>query len=262
MKIALCMKGKFSSGSKYAQTENSEYSQIAYQFYKNNILDLNDVDVFVHSWDIEYKEEITNLYHPVDSTYDDNNTVITTSCGKRKLNDRSYSIVSNWYSIMKSVDLMRKHEQTNDMKYDLVVIGRFDVGILEPIDFLTKTLSLDDTLYHSGPDPIHGVHCKCRRCTPSDPNYEIPDLLFFSSSDNIYKFSRLYEECDVDDIIKADSNHKSGAGFVKKIGLKRDCITQTKTFNEWTNLHHSGNITIVRWMDICERDKLLEQINR
>ncbi len=55
MKIALCFSGQARSFEK------------GYEYYKRNLLDLYDVDVYIHTWNFQNKNELLKLYKPVAS---------------------------------------------------------------------------------------------------------------------------------------------------------------------------------------------------
>jgi len=56
VKIALCLHGYFSNaGGHKAGIEG-------YKYIRRKLLDKYDVDVFIHSWDLEYKDTILSLY--------------------------------------------------------------------------------------------------------------------------------------------------------------------------------------------------------
>lgn len=263
MKIAICFKGKFNSGSKEARIVNSNYSRLSHQIYKENLFKPNsksEIDVFVHCWDKEHKDEIDSLYAPKGSSYKGTEEV-QTKINNRPITNRIFTILSNWYSIMESVNQMREYEIKNNFRYDLVLIARFDVALLIPLDFSKYNLDLKNKLYHSGPDPIHGAGCKCVKCIPSSPKYEIPDLMFFSNSDNISAFSKVFQENDLNFFVNLNSNHFIGAIKVNQLNLQRDCLTKTTLFDKWIDLQKGGNITICRWMDgSAERNHIFKKI--
>ena len=58
MKIALCLHGYF------ANAEGYEESVEAHKYLKRKVLDGNDVDVFIHSWDLENEKKVLSLYNP------------------------------------------------------------------------------------------------------------------------------------------------------------------------------------------------------
>ena len=52
MKIALCFSGEARSFEK------------GYEYYKKNLLDHYNVDVFIHSWEFDRQRELVDLYKP------------------------------------------------------------------------------------------------------------------------------------------------------------------------------------------------------
>ena len=68
MKIAILMHGITGATDKFGTGTNVPV-HLSHEHFKKHILDANkehDVDVFVHSWSTEAKEELLELYNPVD----------------------------------------------------------------------------------------------------------------------------------------------------------------------------------------------------
>lgn len=274
MRIAICFKGMFDSGSKGGMTGHMyagspsidiDYSLIAHQFYKKNVLDKNlNIDIFCHNWGTEYTEHIKSLYNPIKILSENNSEVQELKDKKSgmRVNNRNHAIISNWYSIMKSVDLMREYEIEKSIKYDVVLIARYDVAILKPLIFSNKDYDFENIMYHSGPDPIHGEGCTCPNCNPKSASYEIPDLIFFSNSDNIYNFSRVFLKYNCKTFCGYGSNHIIGTKIVRALNLNRGCVTYTNTLKiqRWKSLEVGGNITIVRWMEKDARNKIINEM--
>ena len=85
--------------------------------------------------------------------------------------------------------------------------------------------------------------------------------MFFSNSDNILAFSKVFQEFDLNFFVNSNSNHVIGTIKVKHLNLKRDCLTSTTLFDNWKDLQNGGNITICRWMDgSAERNDILKKI--
>ena len=57
MKIALCLHGYFNSSR-----DLSSLGVDGYEHIKKHILDGNDVDIYIHSWDLSNQNTIENLY--------------------------------------------------------------------------------------------------------------------------------------------------------------------------------------------------------
>ena len=71
MKIALCLHGLVGSTNSlsYMRDESDTdgkkvCADLSFKDWKRCILDVNDVDVFFHTWDLELEEHLVNLYKP------------------------------------------------------------------------------------------------------------------------------------------------------------------------------------------------------
>ena len=68
MRIALCLSGivgKLYTNKGNYKWENDVDFRIGHYHYKKHIFDVNEnVDVFIHSWDTKYENEIVNTYNP------------------------------------------------------------------------------------------------------------------------------------------------------------------------------------------------------
>lgn len=142
MRIALCLYGLVGGlekwrGKKNAELESSkEILKIGADFYHKNLIDSNNVDVFVHSWSKNLEKEIIDLYSPENSVIEN----------QKKYNIpnhvpgwdwRKHSHYSRWSSTQIVVDLKRQHEKKNNIKYDFVMLARFDHALEKKIDFST-----------------------------------------------------------------------------------------------------------------------------
>ena len=124
MKVALCLHGLFDS-----ITDSNSRGIDGYNHIKKNILDKVDTDVFVHSWEIEKLNKITELYNPKSSLFEgqkDFSSVIN----KNKLNTLQspprppQSVLSHLYSVSQSIKLALESE----VEYDIIIKARFDLG--------------------------------------------------------------------------------------------------------------------------------------
>lgn len=126
MKVALCLSGYFNSTKDLSSFGNDGYVHI-----KKNILDGNDVDVYIHSWDIQSKDVINKLYGNLikDSIYEaqiDFKPLFHKN-GLDTLNSHGtpfWNVFSQYYSIQKSFELMINSK----IQYDCVIKSRFDLG--------------------------------------------------------------------------------------------------------------------------------------
>lgn len=124
MKIALCLHGLFDS-----LTDSTSKGLDGYNYIKKHILDNNDVDVFIHSWETNKEEEITELYKPKKCVFESQIDFkkITNERGLNKLKKTprpADRVLSHLYSVNESIKLAIESET----KYDIIIKSRFDLG--------------------------------------------------------------------------------------------------------------------------------------
>lgn len=201
MKIALCLYGYFNN------REDINAGEKGYQYILNNILK-HDVDIFIHSWDIENQKRILELYKPkqfiFDAQKDFNNFEV-----EKKINenfDRSkyfsscklQSSLSFFYSRGKAIDLI-------DDNYDIVIVARFDLGVRskEHLGYNVSLMKFDPTL---NMDFIYSAMWK-------QLNAGYADQWFYSSYDNIKKLSKMYDQAIIDMQVKSDYHRAITTGW-------------------------------------------------
>jgi hypothetical protein len=136
MKIALCLHGY------YANAGGAKASDEAISYITRKVLEKGDVDIFVHSWDLDNKEKIETTYAPVISQYEkqkdfkeelkrfDENW-FNSGFDRESTMYRTNTIfrgLSFLYSRMRSIEIKKQHEEENGFRYDCVVAARFDLG--------------------------------------------------------------------------------------------------------------------------------------
>lgn len=137
MKLALCLSGQPRS---YAKT---------YEYLKQNLLDVHDVDIFIHTWKpkgvanyLQMYEDLNALYQPKYLVMDDplpetvNNHMFVPN-----LSHPANFVTSMFYSLYRANDCRARHEMTHDTKYDFVIRSRLDFALNTQIDF--ESLSKD-----------------------------------------------------------------------------------------------------------------------
>jgi hypothetical protein len=125
MKIALCLHGYFNSS-----IDNTSLGVDGYNHIKKNILDNNDVDVFIHSWEPEKRDLIEGMYNPKQSIFEKQKdfSELIKERGLDTLQNCPRSpqaVLSHLYSVTEVMKL--PHQQPNT-KYDIIVKARFDLG--------------------------------------------------------------------------------------------------------------------------------------
>jgi hypothetical protein len=196
MKIAVCFYGNvgvfYSNKKQYKMDGDIDY-RIGYEHWKKYVFDVNDVDVFIHSWSVKYTDGLVDLYKPKKYLIEEQkkfNAKWTDSIGEM----RKEFQCSRWYSVKESMRLKREYEKENNIEYDLVVSSRTDWAWLTEIDF---SLFEDTSLFYSPANDNFMPH-----------NPRLDDWIFFSNSKNMDKFSNLYDDLLVDRIHKIGEEGK------------------------------------------------------
>ena len=99
MRIALCLSGivgKLYTNKGNYKWENDVDFRIGHHFHKKHIFDHHDVDVFIHSWSNEFKDQLLDLYQP-------KKYIIEEQIDFKQNTHRMNSICSRWYSTAISV---------------------------------------------------------------------------------------------------------------------------------------------------------------
>ncbi len=144
-----------------------------YNGFKKHIFDVNnsyDFDTFMFSWNTDLEKQLSDLYRPVVSRFEDNSKYKAEFESKIKSTDQ-FSQVSQAYAIQRVVELMEIHSKEKGTQYDYVIIVRPDVLLWKDID-LSK-------------------YKKDRIYVNDHPNRD-GDFHFVMSQENAGKFKRLY----------------------------------------------------------------------
>jgi len=187
MKVALCFYGLV--GSKVGKSmekkgDRDEVLENCYESVKEHIIDKNDVDVFFHTWDIEFEKKLVEKYNP--KLYKVQKQKIFKEVIKGP-KDRVQAHYSRWYSAREVNKLKLQYEEENNFRYDLVLSTRFD--IFWTIDVLFKDFK-KDTIY------IPGVRKGGSNWgwPYSQSSTSIADHWFFGGNTVMDKMSTLYDK--------------------------------------------------------------------
>lgn len=189
MKVALCLFGLVGGKEgKEGKGGNVDY-KIAYEHYKRHILDINDVDVFIHSWSIDLAEELIETYKPQKSIFQKQKRF---SWLDRRNNDQKHRAYSRWYSSKKTIELKKAYEIENGFVYDWVMVSRLDLVFFTDVVFE----KFDDQYFYAS-HWNDAVNPKLGRLQANRENHNegigFLDLWFFSNSEMMDKFSTLYD---------------------------------------------------------------------
>lgn len=173
-KIALCLSGQ------------PRCVKQGYEYYKKNLLEHYDVDVFCHVWNVFGVEDVA-LYKPMAAMIEE---TLTNDLSKYtrvpppqpnwKVKDPARAAWNLTYSLMKANELKIIHEEETITSYDWVIRSRYDFAINLTIPFT----ELDNS-------KLYIPNC---RMTPQRDFGN--DQFAFSSSKNMDKYADCFNQID------------------------------------------------------------------
>lgn len=181
MKIAICLRGAISKIGGAFTTYNNFKSQASYINYQacynstvKHILEANSdchFDFFIHSWNPDLQSNLIKLYNPKGFLFE-NNDLYKEEINTKIKTPNDYGGISASLSMKKSIELL------ND-NYDLIILYRPDVLLMQDIDF---------SLYHQDKIYVNGA---------LGPDGWTNDFHFIMNVDNIMKFKSLYDSIEL-----------------------------------------------------------------
>ena len=222
MKIALCLHGMFDSPMD--KTSNGLDGR---DYIQRHIMDKGDVDVFIHSWDLEKRGLIEAMYQPKKAIFEPQKdfSELIKKRGLDKLEGcpRSpQSVLSHLYSVS---EVMKLPFQTNE-RYDVVVKARFDLGRINrntsgpglgnpyPVQCINFNPNVEaDKLYNANWNHFH--------MGPAD-------MWFYGSETVMNNFKNLYQSLEEQMVIDSDF-HK----FATQIEGNQGDISNAIAFYKW-----------------------------
>ena len=219
MKIALCLYGLVGGKTGKDGKGGCLDYKVAWNHYKEHIIDKNDVDVFIHTWSTDFERELTDLYRPTKSVFERQidfrgqinlnvrdifidrvrkyKTYLRNTLTKNKIlyysyADRAYRAYSRWYSNKRTIGLKREYEIANGFLYDWVIISRLDVAFFTDVIFDRYD---SDFFYASHWNGAPDVNRGKLHADRENHNVGVGflDLWFFSNSKMMDMFSTLYD---------------------------------------------------------------------
>lgn len=186
--------------------------RLAHYWNKKNIFDINDVDVFMHSWSMEHREGLEKLYKPKASIYQEQ-----IDFGMETIKENS--TISRWYSTAMCNRLRQDYEKTHGFKYDAVMFFRYDHIFMVPVDFSKFDMERIWFRYRRPVGWVDGIRqgdnvgivdttkdidlstWEKRREFNLYPNDRVFDSFIFSKGEYIDVYAETYNELDTNSII-------------------------------------------------------------
>ena len=224
-KIALCLSGYFNS-----LTDKTSFGEDGFSYIERNIQNKvsseSQVDIFFHNWEPDMEEKLVDMYKPkkyiVESQIDFNKIAEENGVSRKDLDSNNQlgswtmdskvgsglagpeRILSQFYSLQKSIELKKEYEEENNFKYDCVIKARFDLGRIN-----RNT---------SGPGKGNPYACQCIKFDETldmDAFYQVywdlfnegpADMWFYSNSENMDNFCTLYDKT-LNEYLKLNSDY-------------------------------------------------------
>lgn len=125
MKVALCFHGNAGfkeklRGSKLKELEPLDIT-VPLKSIKENLINIYDTDVFIHSWSVDRSEEIIRTLSPKKYIFEKHKRF------SMRFTDRKNATCSKYFSVEKSNNLKKIYEKENNFTYDVVMHTRFDL---------------------------------------------------------------------------------------------------------------------------------------
>ena len=174
-KIALCITGQPRCVEK------------GYEYHKQNIINNNDVTVFIHTWESPETKKAFELYKPEAMMVEEpinpdlsKYTRVPPPQPNWKVKNPALSTYAQLYAIKKCNELKTIYEEENSITFDWVIRSRFDFAINATIPFT----ELDNS-------KLYIPNC---RMTPQRDFGN--DQFAFSSSENMNKYAKAFDFID------------------------------------------------------------------
>ena len=262
-KTAICLHG-ISSGMTDKLPDGQGDIEKSFEMIRDNIILPNDSDVYMHTWSHGDVEEVISSYAPKKSlvekqiVFHENNWLDNLKHIRRRLfynhdhKSRKNSLLSRWYSLMKSVELARLNEIELGIKYDYIFVTRFDLSLNQKITFK----NLDQTKFYVGDWPRWydyagkelneidvskgaGFKYKGKKGFPYDSE-GLHDFWFLSNSEAMGVFSECYKKIDSIILKCGLSSHK-----IALQNIIDNHLLETLEFH----LQFASDYTLSRWVD-------------
>lgn len=246
MKIAVCFYGLVGSKADKNGAGIPLDPAIAYNLNNENIISNNkqeghEVDVFIHSWSHEFKDELVSLYQPKASLIEkqkefpasnkisnnrDFSELVKMTFSVLKKPKKLFKLItdnkreafracSRWYSNKAVLNLKDDYEKKNGFEYDCVMVIRLDVGFYTKLDFSSYDMKF---FYASN---WNDYPIESNNYTINQKNHHVGkgfiDFWFFSNSSNMNQFSELYDKINNYHVCPHRAAYQHASSFTDKI---------------------------------------------
>jgi len=192
-RIALCFSGYFSN----KDNDNLMVSSYIYDNIISKKGSDNELDIFIHSFDINNKSNILTKYPTVikyiieeqldfNTVLDKDNIDFVSQISKTNISESWFSSLSSAYSRKQTILLAKQYSDSKNFVYDIIIWVRFDTGIRQKNDhagYNPCKFIFDPTLDYSY---FYSAYW-------NQLNAGFADLWMVSNQQNMIDFSYMYD---------------------------------------------------------------------
>jgi hypothetical protein len=198
-----------------------------YETYKKHIIDINNTDVFIHSWSVDAEKPLVELYKPKKHKFQKQIKFVYEPFIRKKYTDKNrdhgYRALSKWFSVKESIKLKKEYEIEHNFKYDWIMLTRFDTLFFTDLDFSKCD---PQSLYVPNFNTPNGwgedTSVKPDKINRSENIHSLSDMWYFGNSNIINNFLKIYN--GVKNNKYRVSQHKAAWDCFLDLGYKRKII--------------------------------------
>lgn len=185
---------------------------------KHNIIKHYDCDIFMHSWDEQFKDELINTYNPKSYLFQPQEYFGYTEEQLRiprrdPIQDagslhQGFRTTSRFVSLQRAMNLKKQYEQIHNFEYKWVIVMRYDLVIFNKLDLLNCNREV-----------IYADH---------DPNWNwFQGIIFLGNSTNMDKLG------DTINHIQSGKYNPTDIHAVERKTIQDICNNDTNKFGQY-----------------------------
>jgi len=177
MKIAFCISGLFKPSTTYSTAYQNKFEYLVEKIKKYN------ADVFIFSFSKELESEIIEIFKPKKFKFEEQKlfNVEINKINNQLNKQAAKNLFSSFYSRKMACALKTQFENVNNIKYDIIVSCRPDLGYIN-----TENFEIPD-LNKINPEYLYSIYW-------NQLNAGLADWYFISNSENINFISSIYDK--------------------------------------------------------------------
>lgn len=244
MKCAICLRGAIAKigsrftlpGQLYDESPYVNYNA-TYNSIMEHIVNANpsmQFDFFIQSWNLDLQDELTILYQPKATLFEDNNTYkgqIVEALNRTNTPLSNYGSNSQLLAVNLVVNLLKDYVDKNNVFYDYVILYRPDVLLWKDMDLTTYD---NNEIYAN-------AHLGC-----------LGDFHFVMNLKNCYEFGKIYHSTFYENNVTNATIHYKFKTYVEQF--------MGKTMRE-DSIVPGHNQEVLRKLKIMSINKHLLDIN-